>query len=391
MNSYNGKTTIAKNNAKTKDIIEALCAVVPIAVDQCRGQVEQVINKTGNPLIDAESCCRYIRSIVKYKADGFSEQNIQLPGRMFSGTKQADCKSFSLAFVGMMGAMGYNCGFRFASYKPNKIPTHVYNFVICNGKKYTFDACIENLKESPRYTFIKDMKVQYLSGLPIMGNDFEYMGGKEERQARRAKRREEGKGGRGKKILLAPVRGAFLSLIRLNVRGLAKKMSVAIAKDDSTTKAFWEKLGGKYNLLKKAVDKGKNKRPLAGESKKNKALKGLGFYSADSEASYYIGEDDGIGEVTLAAVGAFLATAAPALIAAKALFKKNSIPEGEEGSVITPDEEKDTEPLPKGFEAADPEGGSSGVLTTGFKASPLLIGGVVGGLALIYFLTKKKK
>lgn len=387
MNRYNGKTTIAKNNAKTKDIIEALCNVVPIAVDQCRGEVEKVINKTGNPLIDAERCCRYIRSNVKYKADGFSEQNIQLPGRMFSGTKQADCKSFSLAFVGMMGAMGYDCGFRFASYKPNKIPTHVYNFVICNGKKYTFDACIENLKESPRYTYIKDMKVQYLTGLPIMGNDFEYMG---------RRRNKGGEGGkdkprRGARILLAPVRGAFLSLIRLNVRGLAKKMSVAIAKDSSTSKAFWEKLGGKFDLLKKAVDKGKNKRPLAGESKKNKALKGVGFYSADSESSYYIGEDDSIGAVDLAAVGAFLATAAPALIAAKALFKKNSIPEGEEGDVITPDEEKNTEPLPKGFEAADPETGSSGGLTTGFKASPLLIGGVVGGLALIYFLTKKKK
>lgn len=391
MNRYNGKTTIAKNNAKTKDIIEALCAVVPIAVDQCKGQVEQVINKTGNPLIDAESCCRYIRSNVKYEADGFSEQNIQLPGRMFSGTKKADCKSFSLAFVGMMGAMGYDCGFRFASYRENKIPTHVYNFVICNGKKYTFDACIENLKESPRYTYIKDMKVQYLSGLPIMGNDFEYMGGKEERQARRAKRREEGKGGRGKKILLAPVRAAFLSLVGLNVRGIAKKLSVAIAKDPSTTKAFWEKLGGKYDKLKSRVEKSKNKRPLAGESKKNKALKGLGFYSADSEASYYIGENDGIGVVDLAAIGVFLATAAPALVAAKALFKKNSIPEGEEGEVITADEEKDTEPLPKGFEAADPETGSSGGLTTGFKASPLLIGGVVGGLALIYFLTKKKK
>jgi len=387
MNRYNGKTTIAKDNAKTKDIIEALCAVVPIAVDQCRNEVEQVIVKTGNPLIDGESCCRYIRSNVKYKADGFSEQNIQLPGRMFSGTKQADCKSFSLAFVGMMGAMGYNCGFRFASYKPNKIPTHVYNFVICNGKKYTFDACIENLQESPRYTYIKDMKVQYLSGLPIMGNDFEYMGGKEERRARRAKRREEGKGGTGKKILLAPVRGAFLSLIRLNVRGLAKKLSVAIAKDASTTKAFWEKLGGKYDILKKAVDKGKNKRPLAGESRRNKELKG--FYSADSEASYYIGEHDGIGAVDLAAIGVFLATAAPALIAAKNLFKQNGIPEGEEGEVITADEEKDTEPLPKGFEAADPEGGSS--LTTGFKASPLLIGGILGGLGLVYLLTKKKK
>jgi hypothetical protein len=382
MNRYNGKTTIAKDNAKTKDIIEALCSVVPIAIDQCKGEVEKVINKTGNPLIDAESCCRYIRNNVKYKADGFSEQNIQLPGRMFSGTKQADCKSLSLGFIGMMGAMNYNCGFRFASYRSNKIPTHVYNFVICNGKKYTFDACVESLKESPRYTYIKDMKVQYLSGLPIMGNDFEYMGGKEERRARRAKRREEGKGGTGKKILLAPVRAAFLSLVGLNVRGIAKKLSIAIAKDPSTTKSFWEKLGGKYDRLKSRVEKSKDKRPLAGESRRNKELKGLGFYPADTEDSY-------IGVVDLAAIGVFLATAAPALIAAKNLFKKNGIPEGEEGEVITSDEEKETETLPKGFEAADPEGGSS--LTTGFKASPLLIGGVVGGLALIYFLTKKKK
>ena len=247
---HNGKTTIAKNNANTKDIIESLCRVVPIAVDQCRGEVEKYITKTKNPLIDAESVCRFIRSQVKYKADGFAEQNIQLPGRMLFGTKQADCKSFSLAFVGMMGAMGYDCGFRFASYRQNKIPTHVYNFVVCNGKKYIFDACVENLKESPRYTFIKDMKVQYLSGLPIMGNDFQFIEGREERQARRQARqerrqtrKEEGKGGTGKKILLSPVRNAFLALIRLNARGLAKKLSIAIQKDPSTSKAFWEKLG----------------------------------------------------------------------------------------------------------------------------------------------------
>lgn len=374
MNSYNGKTTIAKSNAKTKDIIEALCNVVPIAINQCKGEVEQVISKTGNILQDAESCCRYIRSNVKYKADGFSEQNIQLPGRMFKGTKQADCKSFSLAFIAMMGAMGYkNIGFRFASYRSNKIPTHVYNFVICNGKKYTFDACVENLKESKRYTFIKDMKVQYLSGLPIMENDY------------------IGKKGTGKKILLSPVRGAFLALLDLNVRGLAKKLSIALQKNPSKTKAMWEKLGGKFDKLEKAINKGKNKKPLAGESKKNKGLKGLGFYSANSESSYYIGENDSIGALDLAAIGTFLATAAPALIAAKNLFKENGIPEGDEGDVITKDEADATEPLPKGFEAADPEGGSAGGLTTGFKVSPLLIGGIVGGLGLIYFLTKKKK
>jgi hypothetical protein len=88
---------------------------------------------------------------------------------MFLKTKQADCKSFSLAFVGMMEALGHDVGFRFASYRKNKIPTHVYNFVVCNGKKFTFDSCVENLKESPRYTFIKDMKVQYLSGPNYIG------------------------------------------------------------------------------------------------------------------------------------------------------------------------------------------------------------------------------
>ena len=67
-----------------------------------------MIHKSEIPLIDAERCCRYIRANVRYKADGFSEQNIQLPGRMFKDTKQADCKSISLAFVGMMGAMGYD-------------------------------------------------------------------------------------------------------------------------------------------------------------------------------------------------------------------------------------------------------------------------------------------
>jgi len=367
MNSYNGKTTIAKNNAKTKDIIEALCNVVPIAVDQCKGYVNNVINVTGDPIKDAKSCCMYIRKNVKYKADGFSEQNIQLPGRMFKGTKQADCKSFSLAFLGMMGALGYDCGFRFASYRKNLIPTHVYNFVVCNGKKFTFDACVKNLKESPRHTFLKDMKVQYLSGLPIMEQDY------------------IGKKGTGKKILLAPVRGAFIALLNLNVRGLAKKLSIALQKDPSRTKAMWEKLGGKFDKLEKAINKGKSKKPLAGESKNNKALKGIdGRYLTDSESGY-------IGVVDLAAIGTFLATAAPALIAAKALFKQNGIPEGEEGDVITKDEADATEPLPKGFEAADPETGGKGGTGTSFKPSPLLIGGVIGGLALVYFLTKKKK
>jgi hypothetical protein len=407
----NGKNILVKNNAGTKDIIQALINVVPVAVDQCKGYIDSMIYKSGDPLIDAERCCRYIRANVKYKADGFAEQNIQLPGRMFKDTKQADCKSFSLAFVGMMKALGHECGFRFASYRKNKIPTHVYNFVVCNGKKFTFDACVENLKESPRHTYIQDMKVQYLTGIPNMEQDL--ISGRAERQQRRQERREnrqerredrqerrqerksEGRGvlNTAKKVTLAPVRNAFLALVRLNVRGLAKKLNIALQKDQSTTKAFWEKLGGKFDSLSSAINAGKNKRPLAGESKRGRTGRGMGFYYADTEEAY-IGEDDqnedGIGEVTLAAVGTFLAVATPALIAASNLFKKNNIQDdAESGLTVTQEEAASSEKLPAGFEAADPEGGSG--LNLGFKPSPLMIGGIVGGLALVYFLTKKKK
>jgi hypothetical protein len=277
-----------------------------------------------------------------------------------------------------MGAMGYNCGFRFASYKQNKIPTHVYNFVICNGKKYTFDACVESLKESPRYTYIKDMKVQYLSGLPIMGNDFEYLGGKEERQARRAKRREEGKGvfQKVKKVVLAVPRQAFRGIVALNVRGLAKHLDEAIKKDSNKVKAFWQKVGGKFEgnaSLKGAIESGKNKKPLFGEKK------GVnGHYDENEE---YIG---------FAIEGAIVA-ATPILLAVKKLLTDLGIKPEDIKNLISKDEEDAaTESGNRftdgNFEAADDENKKSG-----FSPSPLLIGGVVGGLALFYLLTKKKK
>jgi len=307
---------------------------------------------------------------------------------MFLKTKQADCKSFSLAFLAMMEALGHDAGFRFASYRKNKVPTHVYNYVVCNGKKYTFDSCVENLKESPRHTYIQDMKVQYLTGYPTMEN-LEYIGKKKGKLKAFFKKA----GGAAKKVTLAPVRNAFLGLVRLNARGLAKKLNIALGKDSSTTRAFWEKLGGKFDSLQSAINAGKGKKPLAGESKRSR---GVGFYYADTEEAY-IGEfntnGEQIGAVATASVVALIAAATPALIAVSRLFKKNNIPEDEEsgGETVFAEEEESSEKLPAGFEAADPEEGAGTGLNLGFKPSPLVIGGIVGGLALVYFLTKKKK
>ena len=184
---YDGKKILAKPNGNTYDIIEALINITPQALQQVKPSIKKLVPITGNALIDAKTIGKYIRKNITYKADGYESQNIQLPGRLINGTKVGDCKSFSLLFCSMMKAAGHTCGYRFASYRKNKIPTHVYNWVLDNEKNfYTFDTCVKTFKESPRHTYIKDMDVNYLTGSPE--NDF--LNGRAERQARRAGRQE---------------------------------------------------------------------------------------------------------------------------------------------------------------------------------------------------------
>jgi hypothetical protein len=390
----------SKYGSDTKDIISALCAALPSAVNQVKPYIEAVIQPTGDPVKDTEKVCRYVRSLVTYKQDGFQEQRIQLPARLLKDTQKGDCKSISLAVLSIITALGYKGGFSFTSYKPNKIPTHVYNFVLdSSGKKFTFDACIESLKESPRFTYKKDMEVTYLAGSPLMiESDSNYIGRKRKRG------KDKDKPGKGKKIFLAPVRGAFLSLVALNVRGLATKLQKSLAKGDADAKAFWKKLGGDFDKLKKNIDKGKNKKALFGKGKGLKApyiyndsigvtkfQYGAEFINAPEDSDY-------LGAVDWALVGTFLATASPALIAVATLFKKQGIPEGE-GDVLTDQEKENTTPLDpdgQGFEAADPDPGAEkstpSILTTGFSPSPLMIGAIgLGVLGLLYFTTKKRK
>jgi hypothetical protein len=397
----NGKNTIVKDNASTPDIIEALLNAVPAAVNQCKGYIDSMIYKSGDPLIDAEKCCRYIRSNVKYKADGFDEQNIQLPGRMFKGTKQADCKSFSLAFVGMMKALGYDAGFRFASYKSNKIPTHVYNFVNCKGKKYTFDSCVENLKESPRHTFIKDMKVQYLSApfnyaeyaqqLAAKGYSKQKIADLIKAEQGRQNQLTQAAGkprtlfGRAARafatIQLAIPRNAFRLIVSTNTRGFATQLDRAVQKNRNAVKNFWEFFGGKFDggdSLIQSINTGKNKKPLFGAKDENKPGAGVGFYYADTEEAY-------IGEPLSVTITAAIATATPIIIAAKKLLAEAGVKEGDIRNLLTPKEQREGNKLPEEFPEYDPK------LESGFSPSPLLIAGVVGGLALVYFLSKKKR
>jgi hypothetical protein len=387
---YDGKTVLAKPDANTYDIIEALVKISPTGVKQVKPYYNDLINFTGDAKQDALLVANFIRKNITYKADGYDKQNIQLPGRLLKGTKLGDCKSFSLLFYSLMTAAGHKAGYRFASYRKNKIPTHVYNWVLDNDKNfYTFDTCVKHLKESPRYTYIKDMDVNYLTGYP----DNDYINGKAERQAKRAarkeKRQERRKEGKGffqgaKKLALAAPRTAFRSLVALNVRGLATKLSKAIVKDRSKLDALWKRLGGKFDKLEQSINTGKNKKPLFGS-------RVSGYYSDENE---YIGVID-------PATATLIASASAILIPVSKLIKDLGIgkEKGEEGTEDIITEEEETEAAESGnkitdanFTAIDDENkGGAFSSEVGFKPSPLLIGGVIGAGLLIYLLTKKKK
>jgi hypothetical protein len=179
---------------------------------------------------------------------------------------------------------------------------------------------------------------------------------------------KKGKGkGKLKKIALSPARNAFLGLVKLNAKGLAKKLAKAIAKDENKVKDFWvKKLGGNFNKLKTAIAVGSKRKALGNQFE---PLSGP-------------------------EVIAFLAAAAPIIAAIVPLLKSIIGKEGgstEDGSDLLTDIEKNTgEKMPPDptdpqhadkYDKDEDKGGIFGIPT------PVLIG---GGLLAAFLLLRKK-
>jgi hypothetical protein len=85
--------------------------------------------------------------------------------------------------------------------------------------------------------------------------------------------------GGAKFLTLAVPRGAFLTLVRMNYRGLASRMQRAKLNEPNiynSAMAKFKKLGGNQGKFESAINFGKNKKPLAC-GKKCKEKKGLNF------------------------------------------------------------------------------------------------------------------
>lgn len=433
----------ALDDGRTDDIIYSMAIAAPAAIKQAKkANLPEIIGLTGsNVYDDAIKTGKWIRANVTYKIDDFGVQNIQLPSAILK-SKLADCKSISLLYLSIMEAAGYNGGFRFVSYKENRPYSHVYNYFLDNkGNIYTFDACLKDLKEINKFKSKKDMRINYIAGVPMVIKDNNQKSMKAYKPTLNELMTDDrylsigfvedynNVQGIGKKkffskvknkippfikkgfskiktIGLAPARGPFLVLVNVNFRNLAKKFEKALEKNPEKVKNFWLKIGGDFNALNKAIEKGAKKKPLFGGKEINGAtsVEYIGYSNDD-----IFGYDDAIGAEPISTTTA-ITLATGILTAAAALFKSLGIkskdkreelddvtdpnapivPGAEPGEPVIPNDPASPESeqyIEKGIQkiGADKTAGAS------FTPSPMLIIGGVAALGAIYLLTKKKK
>jgi hypothetical protein len=121
-----------------------------------------------------------------------------------------------------------------------------------------------------------------------------------------------------KAVALVGPRKAFLALVALNVRGLAKRLSKL--PKDKLRKVWVDRFAGKLSVLEGAIKRGLKKKPLFGASKKVKAIKGIGVVIDETTAGI------GIEPATLASIATIITAAAPILSAVMKALSAAGVP-----------------------------------------------------------------
>lgn len=338
---------------------------------------------------NVKDTCNYIWNFLKrnvyYDVEPDHRQTIKSPSAILSTGRfrngKNDCKHLSSFFGGVLSALQrkgvkIDWCYRFANYKLfSTMPHHV--FVVCKhrGREIWCDAVLSGFDFKKPYINKIDKKMALYSISGVSCNEcyddtFGAFGEvtigrikktkaqkKEKRQAKRTARKSgvNCKGRTGTKIALAIPRKAFLTLVRLNVKKIALKLSNRL-KNPAIAQRLMEKwcaLGGDAKTLKSAVEKAMSK-----YNRKRKI--------------------NGIGVVTIASV---LATATPILTALAEFLKSQSLEEQATMDDSTVDA--------GGEQSADQSAEQGGDTIEGFSTKNLLTYGAVGiGL---YFLYKKFK
>lgn len=359
----------------------------------------------GSKMQTAKKIYNFLKNNVRYVIEPGSKQTVKSPAAILA-TGYGDCKHYSLFAGGILQNLGIPFAYRFASYKMfDKQPQHV--FVVVNpgtSNEIWIDPVVGefNYKKPYTYAIDKKMALYSISGIGATAQQkADLRAAKAARKAAptkaakqaadtsvKAARKAAGRTTgqvlkKGAKVVLkvaaAPVRNAFLLLVSLNFAGLGNKLSAAWEKAPSKLQNFWESAGGQINALKKAWEKGSTKKRIFG-------MEQIG--------------------VAPAAPAAAAVTAAPLLIKVADFLQKIGIDPAELVQVGRDAVNKKAQELAK--KVLEPKAATDAVnidvadqvfeqpaemapaTTTTATKKPNFLPLLIGGAAVLYFVTRKK-
>ena len=406
---FENKREMLTADQSTGDIIDAILE----AHRRHAGDYSKISSffNAGSRRETARKIFNFLKKNVRYVIEPGSKQTVKSPAAILA-TGYGDCKHYSLFAGGVLQNLGIPFAYRFASYKIfDKQPQHV--FVVVNpgtNNEIWIDPVVGEFDYKKPYTYATDRKMALYSISGIGAKAQQRADLKAAKAAKKAAPTKAAKqaaqatvqaarkaAGRttgqvlkkGAKVVLkvaaAPVRNSFLLLVKLNFTGLATKLAAAWQKAPSKLQNFWESAGGQINALKKAWETGSKKKRIFGV--------------------------DQIGVAPAAAPAAAAATAAPLLVKVADFLKKIGIEPDELVQVSKDALNKRAQQLAK--KALEPKAATDAqnidiadqifeqptemepitdmapVSTTTTK-KPNFLPLLIGGAAVLYFVTRKK-
>lgn len=350
---FRNERVLVKKNQNVSDIIEQVLR----AHEANKKYYDSFAHLFNNSSLKktCDGLYNFISENVTYVEEPEEEQTTALPSAILSLGK-GDCKHYSSFAGGVLDALNRNGAninwcYRFCSYKIlHDTPHHVF---ICvtdkDGSEIWIDPVPGANEMSPTWQLDKYTKRNSMPLYNVVGNTIGYSIGEQIIHA----------GARTNPLLIAG-RGAFLQMVKWNVRAWAKNMDYLL---QTKGRAFsdplgkkWYLLGGRWDNLMDAINEGKGKKMLGG-------IGGgaVGFTGVE--------------------IAAMITAAAPVVIAITSLIK----------SAIGKDDWNDQMQLPG---TTIPGTTTPTTPTTGTQLSNLLRNPIVllGGAAVAYyFLSKPNK
>jgi len=285
---FKNKNEMLVQDQSTGDIIDAICTAHKRHAQEY-SRISSFFN-AGTPREVGRKIFNFLKNNVRYVIEPGSKQTVKSPAAILA-TGYGDCKHYSLFAGGVLQSLGIPFAYRFASYRDyDKQPQHVFVVINPGKNEIWLDPVVGvyDYKKPYKYATDRKMALYSISGMGATAQQKAALKAAkaakkaaptkaakkaaktEVKAARQAAGRTAGqvlkKGTKAiLKVAAAPVRNAFLALVALNFGGLGTKLSIAWQKAPSRITNFWEGAGGQINALKKAWEKGSTKKRIFGD------------------------------------------------------------------------------------------------------------------------------